>query len=192
MAAIAPVHFFSPSAEARAAAATAAQATAAAAAATAAGTTTAASAATATDFNTILGQLLAELGPLSLDTSLANIGENNNGGNPVGGLTNTVFTLLLFNSLGLGKITSQPTVQQLLLVQLLLGATGTNDTLGLGSLATEQLATSLVQAGVGNTNTTNNLLTQLTNVSTQPNPILFSAGALAQAFQIGNGIGLPA
>ena len=35
------------------------------------------------------------------------------------------------------------------------------------------------------------LFVQLNNVSTQPNPMVFSTGVLAQAFQIGNGIGSP-
>ncbi len=99
-----------------------------------------------------------------------------------------MFNLLLFNSLGVGQTTNkQPAVQQLLLTQLLASATDTTDSTGLGAVGTQQLDAALPQLqGPSNT-----FLTQLTNVSTQPNPICFSSSALAQAFQIGNDTGSP-
>jgi hypothetical protein len=175
--AIAPIQFFAPAG----ALATVAPTAAAAA--------TGANQATLVSFSTVLGQVLAQLGPLAFDTTLSSLGSgNNNAGGTSGGLTNTVFNLLLFNALGLGPSATQPAAQQLLVTQLLLSATGnTTDTLGLGAVAQEQFDAALAQQG-----TANNLLLQTANASTQPNPILFSTAALAQAFQIGNGTGSPA
>ncbi len=182
MAAIPPIRFFAPAAQASAAAALAATATP-----TAATTVTGANGATLTSFSTILGQLLADLGPLAFDTSLTSIGSGSTNTAGASGLVNTVFNLLLFNSLGVGQTTTQPALQQLLVSQLLFSATGTTDTSGLGAVGTEQLDAALAQQQGAN----NPLLTQLANVSTLPNPILFSASGLAQAFQIGNDTGSP-
>ncbi|HEX5271114.1 MAG TPA: hypothetical protein VFW33_11525, partial [Gemmataceae bacterium] len=99
----------------------------------------------------------------------------------------------LLNSAGVGQNTGTPTaaqsaVQQLLVTQLLFGATNNTDTGGFGSEVTAQVTAALAQLpGAAN----NPLLSQLAVASTQPNPILFSASVLAQAFQIGNGTGLP-
>jgi len=179
-----PIRFFAPTAESNALAAATAAATPAAATATA--TVTAANGTALTTFSAVLGQLLTDLGPLAFNTTLSTIGSGNNTG-VAGGLVNTVFNLLLFNSLGVGQGASSPAAQQLLLTQLLASATDTNDTTGLGALGTQQLDAALAQLQ----GTSNNLLTQLTNISTQPNPILFSASTLAQAFQIGNDTGSP-
>ena len=181
--AVTPIHFFSPTAQANATAALAAAATPTAAAAA-----TGVNQATEAQFSAVLGQLLADLGPLAFDTTLTSLGNGNNPAGAATGLVNTVFNLLLFSSLGLGQSATTPAAQQLLVTQLLLSATGPNDSLGLGAVAEQQLATALAQQRAAG----NNLLAQTINVSTQPNPILFSAGALAQAFQIGNGTGSPA
>jgi hypothetical protein len=179
--AVLPVRFFTQTAETNAAAALAAATPTATAATTAAATTQT----PVTTFAAVPGQVLGALGPLAFDTTLTNIGTGINTSG--GGLSSIVFILLLLNSLGLRQITSQPAAQQLLITQLLFSATNTSDSTGLGAIGTADLTTALAQQATSNT-----LLTQLTNVSTQPNPILFSAGALAQAFQIGNGIGEPA
>ena len=142
---------------------------------------------TPTDFAAILGQLLAELGPLAFNNTLTNIGSNNPGGTSFSSFTSILFDLLLFNSLGLGQITTQPTVQQLLLTQLLATSSDSTNSLGLGGVADQSLATTREEPG-----TVNDLLVQLDNVSTQPDPVVFSAAVLAQAFQIGNGTGSPA
>jgi hypothetical protein len=185
---ITPINTLTPRVEANAAARLAA--TVAANAAPAATAATAAAAATGTNLTTFtatLGQLLATLGPLALDTTLTTVGNGNNGGaSPTTGFANTLVALLLLNSLGQGQISSQPAVQQLLLSQLLFSTAGTGDALGLGLVAEDQLAAALGQQAAGAS-----LLAQLNNVSTQPNPIIFSSGALAQAFQIGNGTGSP-
>jgi hypothetical protein len=164
-------------------------------AATAAATNVAATSVAATGattlggFSAVLGQLLANLGPLALDTTLTTAGTGTtNGGGSVAGLTNTVFDLLLLSQLGLGQNATQPTVQQLLVAQLLLSSTNSgSDTLGLGTLVAEQLASALVQQGAGA-----NLVAQTNAASTQPNPIVFSSSVVAQAFQIGNDTGTPA
>jgi len=161
--------------------------------ATAAAAVTGTNQATLGAFGGVLGQVLAQLGPLAFDTTLTTIGGGANGttgGGAVGSLTNTVFDLLLLNTLGVGPTANQPGVQQLLVTQLLLGAVNSTDSTGLGSLAAEELAASLTQQQQGTT--VNPLLAQLATASTQPSPIVFSAGALAQAFQMGNGLGLPA
>jgi hypothetical protein len=136
-------------------------------------------------FSGTLGQVLAALGPLALDTTLAGTGTAT--APPVAGLTNTAFELLLLTSLGQGQFTAQSVVQQLLTTQLLLGAVDTRDTLGLSTVASNQLLTRLIRQGANG-----NLFVQLNNLSTQLNPILFSASVLAQAFQIGNETGTPA
>ncbi len=150
----------------------------------------AANQATLATFSAVLGQVLAQLGPLAFDTGLTTIGNGNNANAGAGanGLTNTVFDLFLLNSLGLGQVSTQPAVQQLLTAQLLFGETGATDTLGLNVVVEQQIAAALAQQqGAGAT-----LLAQTNAASTQPNPIVFSAGVLAQAFQIGNGTGSPA
>ncbi len=183
--AVAPIHFFSPAAE-RAAevAALTAQNTAAAAATnpTTVGT-----------FSAVLGQVLAALGPLGLDNTLSNIGAGTTNTAGAGSFTNSLFTLLLLNSAGAGQTTGTPTAaqaaaQQLLVTQLLFGATDNTDTGGFGSEVTAQVTAALAQLPGANST----LLNQLALASTQPNPIVFSASVLAQAFQIGNGTGLPA
>lgn len=139
-------------------------------------------------FSATLGQVLSALGPLALDTTLTATGTGAGGqaAAPLAGFTNTFIDLLLLNSLGLGQFASQSVVQQLLLTQLLVSSTATADPLGLSALATDQLLTTLVRQG-----TDGSLFVQLNSVTTQPSPMLFSAGALAQAFQIGNGVGTP-
>jgi hypothetical protein len=192
--AIAPISFFTHTTQAQAAQLQAATATTNAAATAATAATTATNQTTLATFSAVLGQVLAQLGPLAIDTTLTNIGNanaNNTGG--VVGLSNTVFSLLLLNTLGLGQGTGTGTgtqsaaVQQLLVAQLLVSSTGTTNALGLDSIAEEQLGAALAQQGTNST-----FQAQLAAASTQPNPIAFSSAALAQAFQIGNGTGLPA
>jgi hypothetical protein len=139
-------------------------------------------------FSDVLGQVLAALGPSALDSTLAMVGTGttNTG---VLGLTNTLFTLLLLNNVGNGQnVASQPALQPLLVTQLLGSSTDATDSSGLGAVGTQDLTAALArQQGANST-----LLSQLAIASLQPNPILFSASAQAQAFQIGNGTGLPA
>jgi hypothetical protein len=141
------------------------------------------------NFADVLGQALAALGPSALDTTLATIGTGNTNNGVLGGLTNTLFTLLLLNNVGNGQnVASQPALQQLLVTQLLASSTDSTDSSGLGAVGTQDLTAALAQQQGANST----LLSQLAIASLQPNPILFSASALAQAFQIGNGTGLPA
>src|SRR5262249_28116532 len=91
------------------------------------------------------GQVLADLGPLALDTALGGTGTA--AAAPATSLTNTTFDLLLLTSLGQGQFTAQSAVQQLLTTQLLLGNVGTTDALGLSTVATYQLLTTLVRQG---------------------------------------------
>lgn len=175
--AIAPVRFFSPQAEAAAAVNTLA--------ANLSGTNPT----PVTDFSAVLGQVLAALGPLALDTTLTSLGTGSTTTGGSGGLAGTVFNLLLLNSLGIGQNTAPPAVQQLLATQLLFSATDTTDATGISNVGNDELATALAQQQGGANST---LLTQLAAASTQPNPIIFSASTLAEAFQIGNGTGSPA
>jgi len=140
--------------------------------------------ATLATFAGTLGQALAALGPLTLDTTLAGTGTNTAA--PVSGFTNTLLNLLLLNSLGQGQATGQSTAQQLLTTQLLSNAVNTTDSLGLSTVASNQLLSTLIQQG-----SNGNLFAQLNNLSTQLNPVIFSASVLAQAFQIGNDTGTP-
>jgi hypothetical protein len=144
---------------------------------------------TVNTFSAVLGQVIAALGPLATDTTLTSVGTGNTATGGSGGLSSTVFNLLLLNSLGVGKNTAQSAaVQQLLTTQLLFSATDTADTTGLNNVGTSQLTAALAQQPGANAT----LLTQLAAASTQPNPIIFSASTLAQAFEIGNGTGSPA
>jgi hypothetical protein len=185
---IAPINLFARTAATNAADQLAATATTATTAPTANAVNTAAVTGTnLTTFTATLGQLLATLGPLALDTTLTTVGAGNNtGAAPTTGFANTLVDLLLLNSLGQGQFPSSPVTQQLLLSQLLFSTAGTGDALGLGLVAEDQLAAALVRQGADGS-----LFVQLNNVSTLPNPIVFSSGALAQAFQIGNGTGSP-
>jgi hypothetical protein len=78
--------------------------------------------------------------------------------------------------------------QQLLVAQLLFNSTDTSDSTGLGTVATEDIASALAQQPGAN----DTLLAQLSLAATQLNPILFSASGLADAFQLGNDTGAPA
>jgi hypothetical protein len=136
-------------------------------------------------FSGTLGQILADLGPLALDTAPGANGTTTTA--PATDLTNTVFDLLLISSLGQGQFTAQSAVQQLLTTQLLLGDVGTTDTPGLSTVASDQLLTTLVRQG-----SDGNLFVQLNDLATRLDPMLFPASVLAQAFQIGNDTGTPA
>ncbi len=138
-----------------------------------------------TTFAGTLGQLLADLGPLALDTALGGTGTTTAA--PATGLTNTVFDLLLLSSLGQGQPAGQSAAQQLLTQRLLLGTVNTTDQLGLTNVATNQLLTTLVRQGADG-----NLFVQLSDLATRLDPQIFSASVLAQAFSIGNDIGTPA
>ncbi len=176
---IPPVRFFSPAAE-RAAEVNALTAS----------NFAATNPATLGTFSAVLGQVLAALGPLALDTTLTNIGTGTTGNaGGAAGFGNTVFTLLLLNSLGAGQATNTQSVgQQLLVAQLLFNSTDTSDSTGLGTVATEDIASALAQQPGAN----DTLLAQLSLAATQLNPILFSASGLADAFQLGNDTGAPA
>ena len=136
-------------------------------------------------FAGILGQLLADTGPLTLNTALGGTAPTTAA--PATALTNTFFQLLLLTQLGQTQNTGQNAAQQLLSTQILLNTVNTTGTLGLNTVATNQLLGTLVRQG-----TNGNLFVQLNNLSAQLDPMLFSASVLAQAFAIGNETGTPA